>query len=605
MRTLGNYFDSYILYNHSLRPALICPQERQDVHGGPPARNVGHATHIAWDFAELDRHVGALARGLLRMGVCPGDRVGVIMGNTSAYAILQWACARIGAILTSMNPAYKSREFVDVMRLVGVKHLFVVPRLRTSHYIRMLLEVLPALRGAHFIQEESLPELRNLVVVPKDEEDRLELQRLDIPAAVDWREIFVWSENGGEHKLVREISGILDKDDIINLQFTSGTTGAPKAVSLSHHNLLNNAIAVGNRMGYTKKDVLCNAPPLFHCFDKFLRAILISLSLSARLVMGNLTSWCHGACVVYASESFDPRAVVDAVVNHQCTALYGVPTHFLGVLEQIDERRKAGHALDFSNVRTGIAAGSTIPVQLMRNLIEKANLNGLTTAYGMTETSPVSFQTALTDSLEMRLETVGKALPHVKAKVVDPDGNIVPVNTPGEVCVSGYLCSWRCRYWNDDHQTSLCMRRDDQGTLWIHSGDEGIMDENGYLRIVGRIKDMIIRGGENLFPVQIENALTDHDDVVEAAAVAVPDDKFGEVVGVWIVRRPGSSLSRKQVRQFVSDTMNRQNAPVWVWIVGEDGDEGRLPKTASGKVVKHVLREWSRKLAQEGVGRVL
>jgi len=309
---------------------------------------------------------------------------------------------------------------------------------------------------------------------------------------------------------------------------------------------------------------------------------------------------------VYPSEIFNPQHIVDTLAEEKCTALHGVPTHFIGILSELKWREENGEKLDLSRLRTGIAAGSPIPIELMRTLVEKMNLRDLTIAYGMTETSPVSFQTTTKDPLIKRVETVGKVQAHVKAKIVNPAGEIVPVNTPGEICTSGYLV--HKGYWGDEEQTKAAMKKHpgDDENVWMHTGDEGIMDEEGYLRIVGRIKDIIIRGGENLFPVQIENALHAHPSVREAAVVSVPDRTYGEVVGAWIVRRPGTAaVSREEIRRWVSEKMNPQNAPAWVWFVGEDdaaADE--LPKTASGKVQKHVLRGWSKQLARKGVGQV-
>ncbi|KAJ7627576.1 hypothetical protein DFH06DRAFT_1227565 [Mycena polygramma] len=575
--TLSQYFHEEILHKHSSRPALICRKESARPHGGPPSASLGASAYLTWTFAEFNSHINALAWGLLRMGVQKGDRVGVLMGNNSVYAMLQWACASIGAVLVTINPAYRINELAAVLNLVGVAHLFVVPRLRTSSYVEMLKEKLP-----------ELVTLRNLVVVDKTGQFNGEADKLGLKNWIDFREIMVWGESSHEKKLQKEISNSLHKDDVINLQFTSGTTGDPKAVSLTHSNLLNNGISIGRCMYLSETDILCNVPPLFHCFG---------------LVLGNLAAWTHGACIVYPSEIFNPEAIVDAVVQEKCTALHGVPTHFLGVLSEVERRHAIGETVDTSNLRTGIAAGSPIPIELMKSLIAKLNLVDLTNAYGMTETSPVSFQTTPADPIIKRVETVGRVQPHVKAKLIDPDGNIVPVGTPGEICVAGYLL--QKGYWGDEEQTRQVMVTDpEDGTLWMHTGDEGILDDEGYLRIVSRIKDIIIRGGENLFPIQIENVILTNPDIEEAAVVAVPDSRYGEVVGAWIVRKRGSTISRETVRATVSRSMNPQNAPAWVFFVGEDGTASELPKTASGKVMKHVLRDWSRDLASRNVGLV-
>ncbi|KAH9477789.1 Acyl-CoA ligase sidI [Psilocybe cubensis] len=553
-KTLPEYFNSEVLSKFGDRPALICREELPRAHGGPASHNLGVGTHLAWDFMEFDRHINALARGLLAMGVQKGDRVGVIMGNNSSYAMLQWACASIGAILVTMNPAYRLTELVSTLNLSSVKHLFVVPQIRTSTYVRTLSEAFLEIRNHQpgELQIPDLPHLRNLVVVDNKDEHRADLAPLHIKGTVDWREILVWREDSREARLQKDIYAGLDKDEVINLQFTSGTTGLPKAVSVR-----------------------------------------------------NLAAWAHGSSIVYPSAIFDAPSIVDAVVEERCTALHGVPTHFLGVLAEVKQRQQDGRTPDMSTLRTGIAAGSPIPIDLMKHLISELNLTELTNAYGMTETSPVSFQTTPADPIIKRVETVGKVQPHVKAKIIDTQGNVVDVGKPGEICVAGYLL--QKGYWEDDEQTRSVMKRDEDGTLWMHTGDEGIMDEEGYLRgktVVGRIKDIIIRGGENLFPVQIENAMTAHPDIREAAAVAVPDAKYGEVVGAWIVREPNTHISKEEVRQVVSTNMNPQNAPAWVWFIGEDGNPAELPKTASGKVQKHILRKWSKDLVLKNLGRV-
>ncbi|KDQ60182.1 hypothetical protein JAAARDRAFT_32562 [Jaapia argillacea MUCL 33604] len=592
LRTLPDYFAREVVEKHPTRPALISRHEKPRPFGGPMSHNLGVTGHLAWDFDEFNRHIDALARGLLTLGVRKGDRVAVVMGNNSAYALLQWACASIGAILVTINPAYRAHELINTLKIVGVSHLFVVPRLRSSNYLSMLGEALPSLRGQApgSLQEEKLPDLREIVVVDNTESlAHFQREMEELRCAVDFRELFSWREDGWEQKLHKEIGPTLKNDDVINLQFTSGTTGAPKAVSLTHSNLLNNGLSIGRSMHITEQDVLCNVPPLFHCFG---------------LVLGNLALWTHGGCIVYPSEAFDPKYIVDAVVEEKCTALHGVPTHFMGVLAEVEKRHHSGEKLHFSRLRTGIAAGSPIPIELMKKLVANLNLHDLTIAYGMTETSPVSFQTTPADPLIKRVETVGKVSPHVKAKVIDHEGSTVPVGTPGEICVAGYLV--QKGYWEDEDQTAAVMKKhdEDEDTVWMHTGDEGIMDEEGYLRIVGRIKDIIIRGGENLFPVQIENVLHAHPAIVEASAVSVPDSKYGEVVGAWILCQRGTKLSKEEVRQWVVQSMNPQNAPSWVWFLGEDGITEELPKTASGKVQKHILREWSKDLAKKKQGAV-
>ncbi|KAF8512662.1 acetyl-CoA synthetase-like protein [Hysterangium stoloniferum] len=583
--TLPEYFRSEILAKYNSRPALICPQESPRPHGGPKSQNFNDSRYLAWDFQEFDRHIQALSRGLLALGVQKGDRVGVVMGNTSAYALLQWACARVGAILVTFNPAYRAHEFVSALKLAGVSTLFIVPGLRTSDYIAMLSAIVPSLTSfsPRSIAVEALPKLKSLVLVDNVfDENGFKGILTNAKCAIDFRDIFIWQDSALDEQ-IEHLERSMDKDDIINLQFTSGTTGAPKAVSLTHQ-LLNNALSIGRCMRLTPEDKLCNVPPLYHCFG---------------LVLGNLAAWVHGSCVVYPSESFHPKAIVDALVREQCTALHGVPTHFLGILEEIKQRGNVSLPMLRSVLRTGIAAGSPIPEELMRQLIDKLNLTELTIAYGMS--IPVSFQTVPADPIKKRVETVGRIQPHVKAKVIDPQGNVVPVNQPGELCVAGYLV--QKGYWEDPGQTASAMRRH-PGNLWMHTGDEVIMDEEGYLRGF-RYGDIIIRGGENLFPVQIENALTNHSSIREAAVIAVPDPVYGEVVGAWLVRKSDEpQISRTELRQWVGEQMNPQSRPSWVWYVGEDGVEDELPKTASGKVQKHILREWGTRWAKLGVGKV-
>ncbi|THH19623.1 hypothetical protein EW146_g1581 [Bondarzewia mesenterica] len=570
-RTLPEYFSDHILASYSAHPALICPCEPPRPYGGPVSRNLGVSDHLAWDFDEFDQNIAALARGLIGLGVKKDV--------SSAYAMLQWACARVGAISVTVNPAYRIHELVNTLRLVGASHLFIVPQIRSSHYLSLLIEEFPSLRSSTpgDIQEENLPELKHIVVIDNvgDLKKSQELQQ-EVKCIIDFREIVVWRGDGKEQRAIDDIASTLHKDDVVNMQFTSGTTGSPKAVSLTHHNLLNNGLSIGSAMRLTEHDVVWN-----------------------------LAAWTHGACIVYPSEIFDPNAIVEALVQQRCTALHGVPTHFLGVFAEVERRHNEGERLDFSRLRTGVAAGSPIPIGLMKQLIAKLNLRDLTIAYGMSELLINPAVTTIHDPIVKRIETVGKVRPHVKAKIVDEEGNIVPIGTPGELLVSGYLV--QKGYWRDEEQTQNVLKKnpEHEETLWMHTGDKGVMDEEGYLRIVGRIKDIIIRGGENLFPVQIENVLSAHSSILEAAVVAVPDVKYGEVVGAWINPKSGMQVSREKVRQIVWEEMNPQNAPAWVWFLGQDGTPDELPKTASGKVQKNILREWSRDLAGKGVGLAL
>lgn len=569
--TFPAYFREHILAKHDSRPALISRHEQ----------------NVRWTFAEFDTQIERMARGLLAAGVKPGDRVATILGNCSAYAILQWACARIGAIIVTMNPAYKMHEIIMALNHVTASTLILAPSIRKSPFLDVMKKALPTLSSTpagRDINDPELASLRRIFVVDNTgDKSSFQAEMNGIPCAVDLTEVGS-ARYGTEPETEALIIRHLDQNDIVNLQFTSGTTGLPKAVSLTHRNLLNNALAIGRCMRLSNQDIVCNVPPLFHCFG---------------LVLGNLAAWVHGSAIVYASESFDPQAIVQSVSDERCTALHGVPTHFIGVLEEL-ERRGANAGLDMSNLRTGIAAGSPVPIDLMHKLIEKLHLSDLTIAYGMTETSPVSFQTTPDDPLETRVETVGRVQPHVRAKIINEKGDLVPVGVAGELCVAGYMV--QKGYWMDPEQTKSVMKQDDSdpNILWMHTGDQAVMDREGYLRITGRIKDLIIRGGENLSPVRIENCLTSHPDITEAAAIAVPDERYGEVVGVWITLRRGARrLNPEEIVDWVKDQMNPQNAPSWVWYLGENGIPAQLPKTASGKVMKNVLREWARSLVRK------
>ncbi|KAF9779006.1 acetyl-CoA synthetase-like protein [Thelephora terrestris] len=595
--TLASFYEKELLTRFSTRPALASRHER--------SRN---SEYLRWTYEELWKEANDLARGLLGLGLTKGTRVGVVMGNNSAYAQLQWACSIIGAILVTVNPAYKVHELMRTLNHVGVSHLFLVPNIRTSRYLSLLAEACPEIANSARgdIQAEALPHLKRIIVVDNTQDAQVLQKELDgCKSAIDFREILIRDQSSWEERKRKVLQESLDSHDVINLQFTSGTTGYPKAVSLTHHNLLNNALSIGDCMRLTEQDVLCNVPPLFHCFDNS-----CSLSACPRLVLGNLAAFTHGSCVVYPSETFDPKRVVDALLEEKCTALHGVPTHFLGVLSEVERRKNGGDDVNLSRLRTGIAAGSPIPIDLMKQLIEKMNLTELTVAYGMSD--PVSFQTTTADPIAKRVETVGKILPHVTAKIVDMNGAVVARGMPGEILVKGYLV--QKGYWQDEEQTKAVTRVDEEdGQVWMCTGDEAVMDEEGYVKIVGRVKDIIIRGGENLFPVCIENVLTDSPAIREAAVVSVPDTKFGEVVGAWVVLEEAhrGKIQKEDVRKVVSTGMNSQNAPAYVWFFGDprveelvEESKGGLPKTASGKVQKHILRAWSKELASTGYGKV-
>ncbi|KAJ1018100.1 hypothetical protein NDA16_004967 [Ustilago loliicola] len=421
--------------------------------------------------------------------------------------------------------------------------------------------------------------------------------------ALDYRDLLVSSPRSTKQNDVLNT-------DVINLQLTSGTTGQPKAVALTSRNLLNNGIAIGDNLRFTQADKLCNIPPLFHCFG---------------LVLGNLAAWTHGASVVYAAEGFDPLRALRAVSEERCTAMHGVPTHFIAELELLDSAREysedpsryplpkgmlEGETFDFSSLRTGLTSGSTVPIALMEALVSpgKLGLREQTVVYGMTETSPVTFGCDVDAPIVRRCETVGRVYPHVHAKIVSPDdstGKPLPVGQPGELCTAGYVVMEG--YWKDPKRTDEAMERhpDEPDIVWMRTGDIGIMDEEGYVRIVGRSKDVIIRGGENLFPPNIENCIDRMDGVATNAVIAVPDDKYGEAVGVFVARSHAEDhVTPAEIRAYVKKQVGGQSAPAWVWFLGEDGVAPEFPKTASGKIQKVILRDWAKDLAAKNQGKV-
>lgn len=574
----------------------------------------------------MNEHVQSLVAGLHHIGVRQGDRVAVLMINCSAYGALQWACAQAGAVLVTLNPAYSTSELRRAIHLVEATTLFFVPSLRGSNYLDSLLELLPSLSSGvstsgdpSVLQDESLPSLKRIVMLNNLDNRPRHWQSNSVLAqqgktfadamsalhnrAIDYRDLLVTPESATPKTEVLNT-------DVINLQLTSGTTGKPKAVALTSRNLVNNGIAIGENLRFTEEDKLCNIPPLFHCFG---------------LVLGNLAAWTHGASVVYAAEGFDPLRSLRAVSEERCTAMHGVPTHFIAELELLESIREhaedpsryplpkgvhEGEAFDFSSLRTGLTSGSTVPIALMQSLVSpgKLGLRDQTVVYGMTETSPVTFGCDVDAPIVRRCETVGRVYPHVHAKIVSPDdpsGQPLPVGQPGELCTAGYVVMEG--YWKDPQRTDEALERhpDEPDIVWMRTGDIGIMDEEGYVRIVGRSKDVIIRGGENLFPPNIENCIDRMDGIATNAVIAVPDEKYGEAVGVFVARSHGDAhVTPAEIRAYVKKHVGGQSAPAWVWFLGEEGVPAEFPKTASGKIQKVVLRGWAKDLAAKNQGKV-
>ncbi|MFD9667607.1 AMP-binding protein [Rhodococcus sp. NPDC059968] len=484
-----------------------------------------------WTYTTLRADVDALASALLDDGIAPGDRIGIWAPNCAEWVIVQHAAAKVGAILVNLNPAYRTHELEYVLGQSGIRVVFTLPSFKASDYAAMVAEVSPRASGLERVVFFGSDEWAGLL----DRGSRLAPDRL---AAVQRR---------------------LSPDDPINIQYTSGTTGSPKGVTLSHRNILNNGFFVGELLGYTELDRICVPVPFYHCFG---------------MVMGNLGASTHGACVVIPSPAFDPVAVLTACAQEQCTSVYGVPTMFISMLNVPDFS-----TYDLSSVRTGAMAGSPCPVEIMKQVTAWAPEVAI--AYGMTETSPASTQTWVDDSLDRRVSTVGRAHPHVEVKVVDPTtGETMPAGQSGELCVRGY--SVMLGYWNEPEKTAKTVDADG----WIHSGDLAVMDEDGFVAITGRIKDMVIRGGENIYPREIEEFLYTHPDILDAQVIGVPDDKYGEELMVWLRLREGAEqIDADNLREFCTGRLTHYKIPRYVHCIDE------FPMTVSGKVRKVDMRE--------------
>ena len=498
---------------------------------GDRAALVDRPTGQRWTYTELAADVDALALGLLEMGITKGDQVGIWAPNCAEWTLTQYATAKIGAILVNINPAYRARELEFVLNQSGSTLLIAAVKLKTSDYAGMIAEVRP-----------RCPELKTVVLI----------------GSAPWQALL----ETGRRLDRRALDAIeLDTDDPINIQYTSGTTGFPKGATLSHHNILNNGFFVGELCNYTQDDRICIPVPFYHCFG---------------MVMGNLAATSHGACMVIPAPTFDPVATLQAVQAERCTSLYGVPTMFIAELSTPDFAD-----YDLSSLRTGIMAGSPCPVEVMKQVIERMSMTEVSICYGMTETSPVSTQTRADDSLDRRVSTVGRVGPHLEVKVIDPEtGRTVPRGTPGELCTRGY--SVMLGYWDQPDKTAEAV----DAAHWMHTGDLAVMDADGYLAITGRIKDMVIRGGENVYPREIEEFLYTHPDILDAQVIGVPDAKYGEELMVWMRLRAGApALTAEAVREFCAGQLAHYKIPRYVQVVDE------FPMTVTGKVRKVEMRE--------------
>jgi fatty-acyl-CoA synthase len=502
-------------------------------HGGREAL-VDRAADRRFLYSELLDAVEALAAGLVAAGVRTGERVGIWAPNRWEWTVLQYATADIGAILVNINPAYRTHELEFVLKQAGIALLVAAPEFKTSDYRSMVAEV-----------RDNCPQLRQVVFLGDPEWDALSV---------------------GDRSVLPEIRAGLGFDDPINIQYTSGTTGFPKGATLSHHNILNNGFFVGELCSYTHEDRICIPVPFYHCFG---------------MVMGNLAATSHGACMVIPAPGFDPRATLETVAAERCTSLYGVPTMFIA---ELADPTFGSH--DLSSLRTGIMAGSPCPVEVMKRVVADMGMAEVTICYGMTETSPVSTQTRATDDLERRVSTVGQVHPHVEVKIVDPaTGLIVDPGVPGELCTRAY--SVMLGYWDEPSKTAEVL--DPAG--WMHTGDLAEMDEAGYVNIVGRIKDMVIRGGENVYPREVEEFLYTHPDIVDAQVIGVPDERFGEELAAWVRLKPGApELTAEALREFCTGKLAHYKIPRYVRVVDE------FPMTVTGKVRKVEMRAESVKL---------
>jgi fatty-acyl-CoA synthase len=493
------------------------------------------ATGRRWTYPELVADVDACALGLDALGVHKGDRVGIWAPNCAEWVFVQYGTAKLGAVLVTINPAYRTHELAFVLQQAGISVLVAAPEFRTSDYRAMVAEV-----------RDECPDLREVLFLGDPE----------------WEQLLA-TGRAADRGLLERRAAELSPDDPINIQYTSGTTGFPKGATLSHHNLLNNGFFVGEGCGYTEADRICIPVPYYHCFG---------------MGMGNLGATSHGATMVVPAPAFDPAATLRAVQEERCTSLYGVPTMFIAELALPDFG-----TYDLSSLRTGIMAGSPCPVEVMKRVVAEMGMTEVTICYGMTETSPVSTQTGADDDLDRRTATVGRVHPHLEVKVVDSTTGIpVPRGTPGEFCTRGY--SVMLGYWNEPEKTAEVI----DAARWMHTGDLAVMDEAGYLNIVGRIKDMVIRGGENVYPREVEEFLYTHPDVVDAQVIGVPDERYGEELMAWVRLREGAEpLTPEALREFCAGRLAHYKVPRYVKVVDA------FPMTVTGKVRKVEMREAS------------
>ena len=511
---------------------------------------VSPSHHVRWSWKELAERVDALAAGFLALGLERGARIGVWSLNRPEWALTQFAAAKAGLILVTINPAYRLTELEFALAKVGCAAIVTATAFKTSNYMEMLNTLLPELAKAKpgDLHAARLPHLRAVIQVGGPA----------FSGTIPFEDVA--KMGGARHKAaLAELGATLQFDDPVNIQFTSGTTGSPKGVTLTHHNILNNGYFTGRAMRLTEQDRICIPVPLYHCFG---------------MVMGNLASVTLGAAMVYPGEGFDPLVTLQTIEQEKCTTLYGVPTMFIAELDHPEFSK-----FDLSSLRTGIMAGAPCPIEVMKRVNEQMNMREVTIAYGMTETSPVSFQSSTDDPLERRVSTVGRIHPHVEVKVVGPEGRIVPRGERGELCTRGY--SVMLGYWDEAEKTNDVL----DASGWMHTGDIAVIDDEGYCNIVGRIKDLVIRGGENLYPREIEEFLYKHPKIQDVQIFGVADDRYGEELCAWVRVRAGEALTAEDVRGFCQGQIAHNKIPRYVEFVEE------FPMTVTGKIQKFVMRE--------------
>jgi fatty-acyl-CoA synthase len=530
--TIGRFFDS-VCDKWPDRPALVVRHQ-----------------NVRLSYGEMRSHVDKLAAGLLTLGFEPGERIGIWSPNNSEWVLTQFATAKAGLILVNINPAYRVTELEYALNKVGCKALILAEKFKTSDYIGMLRELAPELDRAApgKLEAARLPTLRSVVLLGESWH----------PGTFKFSDIMACG-TAQETARLAELAPQLQFDEPINIQFTSGTTGFPKGATLSHHSILNNGFFIGEAMQLTPEDRLCIPVPLYHCFG---------------MVLGNLAAVTHGSCMVFPGEGFDPLVTLETVAEERCTALHGVPTMFIAELDHPEFAR-----FDLKSLRTGIMAGSPCPIEVMKRCIAKMNLSEITIAYGMTETSPVSFQSSTFDPLERRVSTVGRIQPHLEVKIVDLNGRIVPPGMPGELLTRGY--SVMLGYWGDEARTEEAI----DAARWMHTGDLATIDTEGYCNIVGRIKDMVIRGGENVYPREIEEFLYRHPKIQDVQVIGVPDDRYGEEICAWVKLRPGVSATEDEIKAFCRDQIAHYKVPRYVKFVDA------FPMTVTGKIQKFIMRD--------------